>query len=78
MSAGHFSVSVRLIVRYHNNIRHRFSWPKDHIFPLCWPHLIRKLKALKDGRSSPHTYCFARNMLKEAGTIFTIWHAFKE
>jgi len=53
------------------------SYHKKGIRQLCWPHLIRKLKALKDGRSSPHAYCFAKNMLKEAGTIFTIWHAFK-
>ena len=53
------------------------SYHKEGIRQLCWPHLIRKLKALKDGRSSPHAYCFARNMLKEAGAIFTIWHAFK-
>ena len=53
------------------------SYHKKGIRQLCWPHLIRKLKALKDGRSSPHAYCFARNMLKEAGAIFTVWHAFK-
>ena len=53
------------------------SYHKKGIRQLCWPHLIRKLKALKDGRSSPHAYCFAKNMLKEAGAIFTIWHAFK-
>lgn len=53
------------------------SYHKKGIRQLCWPHLIRKLKALKDGRSSPHAYCFARNMLKEAGAIFTLWHAFK-
>lgn len=54
------------------------SYHKKGIRQLCWPHLIRKLKALKDGRSSPHAYCFARNMLKEAGAIFTVWHAFKD
>jgi transposase len=53
------------------------SYHKNGIRQLCWPHLIRKLKALKDDRSSPHAYCFARNMLKEAGAIFTLWHAFK-
>lgn len=53
------------------------SYHKKGIRQLCWPHLIRKLKALKDDRSSPHAYCFARNMLKEAGAIFTLWHAFK-
>jgi len=45
---------------------------------LCWAHLIRKLKALKDGRASPDAYLFARHMLKEAGTLFSYWHAFKE
>jgi len=34
MSAGHFSESVRLIVRYHNNTRNKFSWPKVNIFPI--------------------------------------------
>ncbi len=53
------------------------AYHKRGIRQLCWPHLIRKLKALKDGRSSPHAYCFAKNMLKEAGAIFTLWHAFK-
>lgn len=53
------------------------AYHKKGIRQLCWPHLIRKLKALKDGRSSPHAYCFAKNMLKEAGAIFTLWHAFK-
>ena len=53
------------------------SYHKKGIRQLCWPHLIRKLKALKDGRSSPHAYCFAKNMLKEVGAIFTLWHAFK-
>jgi len=53
------------------------SYHKNGIRQLCWPHLIRKLKALKDGRSSPHAYCFARNVLKDVGAIFTCWHAFK-
>lgn len=44
---------------------------------LCWAHLIRKLKALRDDRSSPHAYCFARNMLKEVGAIFSCWHSFQ-
>lgn len=34
ISTGHFSESVRLIVRYHNNIRNKLSLPKVHIFPL--------------------------------------------
>ena len=45
---------------------------------LCWPHLIRKLKALKEGRGSPDSYIFAKNMLKETGRLFTYWHAFLE
>lgn len=53
------------------------SYHKYGIRQLCWAHLIRKLKALKDDRSSPHAYCFARNMLKEIGAIFSRWHAFQ-
>ena len=53
------------------------SYQKSGTRQLCWPHLIRKLKALKDGRSSTHAYCFARNILKDAGAIFTCWYAFK-
>jgi len=53
------------------------SYHKNGLRQLCWAHLIRKLKALKDDRSSPHAYCFARNMLKEIGTIFSRWHAFQ-
>jgi len=34
MSAGHFRESVRLIVRHHNNIRNKSSWPKVHTFPI--------------------------------------------
>lgn len=45
---------------------------------LCWAHLIRKLKGLKDARSSPDAYIFAKNMLKETGRLFTYWHAYKE
>jgi transposase len=44
---------------------------------LCWAHLIRKLKALRDDRSSPHAYCFAKKMLQEVGAIFSCWHAFQ-
>ncbi len=36
------------------------------------------LKALRDGRTSPDAYLFARHMLKEVGTLFSYWHAFKE
>jgi transposase len=45
---------------------------------LCWPHLIRKLKALKDNRGSPDAYIFSKNMLKETGRLFTYWHAYRE
>lgn len=45
---------------------------------LCWPHLIRKLKALKENRGSPDAYLFARNMLKETGRLFSYWHAYQE
>jgi transposase len=43
---------------------------------LCWAHIIRKLKSLKQNRGSPDAYLFAKNMLAEVGRIFTIWHAF--
>jgi len=52
------------------------SYHKNGIRQLCWAHIIRKFKGLKDGRSSPDAYLFSKNMLKEIGTIFTIWHAF--
>lgn len=51
---------------------------KDGIRQLCWAHIIRKLKALKDSRSSPDAYLFAKNMLKEVGHLFAYWHAFLE
>jgi transposase-like protein len=54
------------------------AYHKNGIRQLCWAHLIRKLKGLKDSRSSPHAYMFARNMLKEAGHMFSYWHAFRE
>ena len=54
------------------------KYHKSGVRQLCWAHLIRKLKALKDGRASPDAYQFARHMLKEAGTLFSYWHAFKE
>jgi len=50
---------------------------KNGLRQLCWAHLIRKLKALKDDRSSPHAHCFAKNTLKEIGAIFSTWHAFQ-
>ncbi|MCP4405904.1 MAG: transposase, partial [bacterium] len=52
------------------------SYQKNGLRQLCWAHIIRKLKALKDDHSSPHAYCFARNMLKDIGAIFSRWHAF--
>jgi hypothetical protein len=52
------------------------SYHKNGLRQLCWSHIIRKLKALKDDRSSPHAYCFARNMLADIGAIFSHWHAF--
>jgi hypothetical protein len=54
------------------------SYHKNGLRQLCWAHIIRKLKALKDDRSSPHAYCFARHMLKDIGAIFSQWHAFQE
>jgi hypothetical protein len=54
------------------------AYHKNGIWQLCWAHLIRKFKGLKDSRSSPHAYIFAKNMLKEAGHMFTYWHAFRE
>jgi transposase len=54
------------------------KYHKSGVRQLCWAHLIRKLKALKDGRASPDAYLFARHMLKETGTLFSYWHAFKQ
>lgn len=54
------------------------SYHKDGVRQLCWAHIIRKLKALKESRSSPDAYVYARNMLKEVGHIFSCWHAFRE
>lgn len=45
---------------------------------LCWAHLIRKFKPLKERGDSPDAFLFAKNMLAEAGRMFTIWHAFPE
>ncbi len=47
------------------------SYHKHGIRQLCWAHLLRKRKALRDDRSSSHAICFAKNMLKEVGEIFT-------
>ena len=54
------------------------SYHKHGRRQLCWAHIIRKFKGLRDGRSSPDAYLFAKNMLKEIGTIFTFWHAFPD
>ena len=52
------------------------SYHKNGLRQLCWAHIIRKLKALEEDRSSPHACCFARNMRSEMKTIFSFWHAF--
>ena len=54
------------------------SYHGKGLWQLCWAHIIRKLKALKDGRASPDAYIFSRNMLKEVGQILGCWHAFRE
>lgn len=54
------------------------AYHKNGIWQLCWAHIIRKLKGLKDSRSSPHADIFAQNMLTEADHLFTYWHAFRE
>jgi transposase len=54
------------------------AYHKNGIRQLCWAHLIRKLKGLKDSRSSPDAYSFSTNMLKEIGRLFSYWHAFLE
>ncbi len=53
------------------------GYHKNGLRQLCWAHIIRKLKSLKEDRSSPHAYCFARNMLKDIGAVFSCWHAFQ-
>jgi transposase len=53
------------------------SYHKNRRRQLCWAHLIRKLKALRDDRSSPHAYCFIKKMLQGVGAIFSCWHAFQ-
>ena len=54
------------------------SYHQHRLRQLCWAHLIRKFKALRDDRSSPQAYCFAKNMLREIGKIFAYWHAFPQ
>jgi transposase len=43
---------------------------------LCWAHIIRKIKGLKDTRGSPDAQKFSKAMLKEIGNLFRVWHAF--
>lgn len=55
------------------------SYHKNGRRQLCWAHLIRMLKGLKQGRESPDdAFLFSKTMLKEIGTIFSYWHAFAE
>lgn len=54
------------------------KYHKNGLRQLCWSHLIRKFKGLKDSRSSPDAYLFAKNMLTEVGHLFACWHAFRD
>jgi transposase len=54
------------------------SYHNNGVRQLCWAHLIRKFKGLKESRSSPDAYLFAKNMLTEVGHIFGCWHAFRK
>ena len=54
------------------------SYHKNGLRQLCWAHLIRKFKGLKEIRGSPDAYAFAKHMLKEMGHILSCWHAFRE
>jgi transposase len=54
------------------------KYHKKGIRQLCWAHIIRKLKGLKEVRGSPDAYVFAKKMLKEIGNVFAYWHAFKQ
>ena len=54
------------------------SYHKKGLRQLCWAHLIRKFKGLKETRGSPDAYVFAKYMLKEMGHILSCWHAFRE
>lgn len=54
------------------------KYHKKGIRQLCWAHIVRKLKGLKEGRASPDAYLFAKKMLKEIGNLFAYWYAFKE
>lgn len=54
------------------------SYHKDGLRQLCWAHLIRKFKWLKEILGTPDAYAFAKYMLKEMGQILSCWHAFRE
>ena len=54
------------------------AYHKKGIRQLCWAHIIRKIKGLKEGRSSPDVWMFSKNMLHEIGRILACWHAFKD
>jgi transposase len=54
------------------------AYHRNGIRQLCWAHIIRKLKGLKDNRSSPDAWIFSKNMLHEIGRILACWHAFKD
>ena len=53
------------------------SYHKKGIRQLCWAHIIRKLKALEEDRSSPHAYCFARHMRCNIDAVFSLWHTYQ-
>lgn len=54
------------------------SYHKNGLRQLCWAHLIRKFKWLKEIRGTPDAYLFAKHMLKEMGRILSCWYAFRE
>ena len=53
------------------------AYHKNGVRQLCRAHIIRKLKGLKESRSSPDAWMFSKNMSHEIGQIFACWHAFK-
>lgn len=61
--------AFQCIITSHDHSAYR-AYQKG-IRQLCWAHLIRKFKELKETRSSPDAYSFSKNMLKEAGHLFT-------
>jgi len=54
------------------------AYHKNGARQLCWAHLIRKLKGLKDSGTSQDAYRFSTNMLRETDRLFLYWHAFLE